>query len=57
MVANITTKIVNTANKSKKGCCHSSLVSSAPTILRPWVQILCTFFNCIIGVVMRKGRK
>ena len=40
---------------------HSSMVSSVPTILRPWVQIPSTpstpFSICIIEIVMRKGGK
>ena len=40
---------------------HSSVVSSAPTILRPWVRIPCTPFTlfsiCIIEIAMRKITK
>ena len=42
------------------GGCHSSMVSSAPTILRPWVQIPSTpstLFSIYIEIVIRKERK
>ena len=42
------------------GCRHSSVVSSAPTILFPWVQILSTpstLFSICIEIVTRKKQK
>ena len=40
---------------------HSSVVSSAPTIMQPRIRIPCTpstlYSNCIFNVGMRKGRK
>ena len=43
--------------KEKKGGRHSSVVSSVPSILRPWVRTPSTI--CIIKIVIgiKKGRK
>ena len=47
-------------NRHAKGGRHSSVVLSTPTIMRPGFESqahhLC-LFNCVIGIVMRKGRK
>ena len=42
--------------KLKPGGRHSSVVSSAPTIMRPRVRI-CAFSICIFENVLRKGQK